>query len=160
MKWFKNITTLEALKKTYKVLAMKHHPDLGGDTQTMQEINNEYDEVFKLLKQQNPTSSRNAAAQEPVEAPEEFRKIIDALINLKGLEIEICGSWLWITGNTYPHRATLKGLGFGFSNSKKAWYWHKGEYRKRGKKSYTMDDIRTLHGSDKVRQATRQELCG
>lgn len=32
MKWFNNPKTLEELKQQYKKLALKHHPDLGGNT--------------------------------------------------------------------------------------------------------------------------------
>ena len=38
--YFKDINSIEQLKKRYKELALKHHPDReGGDTATMQEIN-------------------------------------------------------------------------------------------------------------------------
>ena len=41
--YFKDIHSIEQLKKRYKELALKHHPDReGGNTATMQEINNEY----------------------------------------------------------------------------------------------------------------------
>ncbi|MCU4864236.1 molecular chaperone DnaJ, partial [Bacillus cereus] len=30
MVYFQSVTTLEELKKQYKKLAKKHHPDLGG----------------------------------------------------------------------------------------------------------------------------------
>lgn len=43
MKWFNNPETLEDLKKQYKKLVFKHHPDKGGKTADMQEINAEYD---------------------------------------------------------------------------------------------------------------------
>lgn len=37
MNWFTAYRTLEEVKATYKKLAKQFHPDLGGDTQTMQE---------------------------------------------------------------------------------------------------------------------------
>lgn len=43
MKWFNNPQTLEDLKQQYKRLAMAHHPDRGGNTKDMQEINGEYE---------------------------------------------------------------------------------------------------------------------
>ena len=42
MKWFNNPETLEDLKKQYKKLAFQNHPDRGGKTSDMQEINAEY----------------------------------------------------------------------------------------------------------------------
>jgi len=50
MKWFNNPQTLEDLKKQYKRLAMVYHPDRGGNTRDMQEINGEYDRLFQQLR--------------------------------------------------------------------------------------------------------------
>ena len=48
-KYFENISTLEDLRIQYKELLKLHHPDNGGDLQIMQEINAEYDRMFKIL---------------------------------------------------------------------------------------------------------------
>lgn len=51
MKWFSNPKSLEELKKQYKKLACKHHPDItGGSEKDMKEINTEYDIFFASLK--------------------------------------------------------------------------------------------------------------
>ncbi len=50
MKYFVNCKTLDELKKEYRRLVMIHHPDVGGDTATMQAINAEYDAAFPALK--------------------------------------------------------------------------------------------------------------
>jgi hypothetical protein len=42
--------TIEELKALYRKLAFTHHPDLGGNTTTMQEINAEYEYRLKLLQ--------------------------------------------------------------------------------------------------------------
>jgi DnaJ-class molecular chaperone len=42
MKWFNECKTIEEVKAEYKKLAKQYHPDLGGDTATMQEINKAY----------------------------------------------------------------------------------------------------------------------
>ncbi|EPX3606214.1 DnaJ domain-containing protein, partial [Enterococcus faecalis] len=44
MKYIKNVETLEELKKAYKKLALKLHPDCGGNEEEMKILNNEYDE--------------------------------------------------------------------------------------------------------------------
>lgn len=35
----------ETVKKAYRRLAKKHHPDLGGDEETFKEINDAYDAI-------------------------------------------------------------------------------------------------------------------
>lgn len=50
MKYFTEVHTLDELKKEFRRLAMLNHPDVGGDTATMQEINAEYDRLFPAMK--------------------------------------------------------------------------------------------------------------
>lgn len=146
MKYFANCKTLDELKREYRRLTLLHHPDRGGDTATMQAINAEHDEVFEILKRRH-----NAQADEQhqtTETPEEFRRIILALLALDGLEVELCGSWLWIGGNTMANKAALKACGCRWSSSKKKWYWRHqedGAHWSRGKKS--MAQIRMKYGS-------------
>lgn len=146
MKYFTNIKTLDELKAAYRRLAMQYHPDRGGDTETMKAINNEHDELFEQLKRQH-----NASADEyhqTTETPEEFRAIIELLLRLDGLTVELCGSWLWIGGNTREHKDALKAAGCRWSNNKKLWYWHHAEEgRKWRRGKATMSDIRTKYGS-------------
>lgn len=42
MKYFKNISSVNELRKEYRILAIKNHPDKGGDTEIMQNINAEF----------------------------------------------------------------------------------------------------------------------
>lgn len=153
-KWFSNPKTLEELKKQYKKLAMAHHPDCGGTTEEMQEINAEYDELFAVLKNAKSTADGKVyeTSEEVKETPEEFKKIINELVKLQGIEIEICGNWVWITGNTYNCRESLKALKFRFSKKKTAWYYHNEDYKKKSKKTFSLDEIRELFGSEKITQ--------
>jgi len=50
MEYLTNITSESALKTDYKKLARDNHPDNGGDTSRMQEINREYEYWRKILK--------------------------------------------------------------------------------------------------------------
>ena len=144
--YFKNVTTLDELKKEYRRLAKQHHPDHGGDTATMQAINREYTELFEILKKQH-----NASADEyhqTTETAEEFREILAVLLGLPGLTVELCGSWLWISGETRQHKDALKAAGCRWSSSKKMWYWRHPEDARahyRGKRS--MNEIRSKYGS-------------
>lgn len=49
-KYFKNVQNYNELKKIYKELLKTNHPDNGGDLAKMQEINAEYDVMFKIWK--------------------------------------------------------------------------------------------------------------
>lgn len=49
-KYLKNVVSYEDLKNKYRDLLKKNHPDNGGNLETMQEINCEYDALFKIWK--------------------------------------------------------------------------------------------------------------
>lgn len=159
MKWFNNPQTLEELKKQYKQLALEHHPDRGGAVKDMQEINAEYDLLFARLKDTHATASGEQYTKATSERANEFKDLINKLINLDAINIEICGSWLWLTGNTFKHKELLKRLHFRFSNSKKAWYYRSEGYRKSSRKTYTLDEIRDLYGSETVTQEPQLKLA-
>lgn len=146
MSYFKNVKTLDELKAAYRRLVKQYHPDCGGDTETMKAINNEYDELHEQLKAQH-----NATADEfhqTTETPEEFRQIIELLLKLQGLTVELCGSWLWIFGDTLQHKDKLKAAGCRWSASKKMWYWrHAEDGQKWHRGKSTISEIRSKYGS-------------
>jgi hypothetical protein len=39
------------------------------------------------------------------------------------LEVRIDGEWLWVSGDTKPHRIELSDAGFRYSGRKQMWYW-------------------------------------
>ena len=59
--YFNKPQTLEALRKQYKELLKKYHPDnINGSTEATQEINVEYDRLFRELKDRHRTADRTA----------------------------------------------------------------------------------------------------
>lgn len=153
MKWFSKCKNMEELKKVYKELVLKHHPDRGGDNQTMAKINNEYGEAFKILQVKSTNKTEQA------EKVEEYPAIINELLNLSGIQIEICGAWLWISGNTKPHKDRLKALGCWWASKKLMWYWRPAEAKcySRGK-TQTMDQIRMKYGSTVLKAKEREKI--
>jgi curved DNA-binding protein CbpA len=149
MDYFKNCQSIEQIKSRYRELAKLYHPDANKETDTnkiMAEINLQYEQQKgrKFTGVNHETKETYEQTFDPFDG---YREIIDQLINLSGITIELCGTWLWITGETKQHKETLKELGFKFSGKKLAWYWHPGEFRKKSKKNMTIDEIRNLYGS-------------
>lgn len=149
MKYFNNCKTLEELRKEYKRLAKANHPDAGGSDEAMKQINTEYEQALKHLE--NTDTKENAWKYNP-EKDELFRDALNSIINLEDIVIEIIGSWLWVTGNTYGVKDRLKAAGFRWCGNKKAWSWHAGErYYKKSKRKLSMDELRDLYGSEEVK---------
>lgn len=149
MTYFKNVETLEELRKQYKELLKTHHPDNGGNVADMQEINAEYDKLFKVLKDRHESKQTSTDGAKTgfnnykydFEADEALREILQKIIGFSDITIELCGSWIWLSGNTYQYKAELKEIGFKWASKKKQWYWHSEAFRKKGKKALSMDDI-------------------
>lgn len=146
MKWFAACGTLDEVKALYKKLAKHYHPDLGGDTETMQTINKEY--AFASAKAIKGNNLSDEETENEMRFSEEYREAIEKIIHLEGIIIELVGYWIWVTGNTFAVKTDLKNAGFLFASKKLAWYFRSGEYKvnKGGKKS--LDEIRSKYGSE------------
>ena len=167
MTYFKNVNTLEELRKQYKELLKQYHPDNpNGSTEATQAINAEYDRLFKVLKDKHEskqTSTDGAKAdfnanKYDFEADEKLREVLQKIINFTNINIEVVGCWLWVDGDTYPYRNDLKEIGFKWASEKKKWYFHTEAFRKRSKRKLSMDDIRNLYGSTEVQTEQRKQL--
>ena len=156
--WFANVHTLDELKAEYRRLAIIHHPDKGGKTEDMQEINAQYDKLAQVLPMRTAKGETYQPAPEKREAPEAFRAAVMAAINLDGVELELCGCWLWATGNTREHKEALKAAGYRWSANKSAWYWRNDkDGGRRSRHDWSLDDIRARFGADRVTASNRPE---
>ena len=52
-----------------------------------------------------------------------------------------------------------KEAGCQFASKKKAWYWHAGEWVRKIRKTFTMDEIRSIHGSEIIQNAGNLKLA-
>lgn len=154
--FFKNCTTLDQLKAEYRRLAKKHHPDVGGDTETMKEINRQYEAAFDRMNRR--TAADGTSKQHTGETAADFIRVIDALIRLKGITVELCGSWLWISGDTRPVKDQLKEAGCRWASKKSMWYWRPADqapvHRHR---VASMDHIRSKYGSRIISGAGKRD---
>lgn len=150
MKYFEGITTIDELKKVYRKLCQLNHPDNGGNVTIMAAINTEYTTVFNELKTaHNKTAEADTTGMtRPInECPEEYINIISELVTLKGLTVELCGSWIWISGDTREHKDKLKTIGCRWASKKKMWYWRSEADAVKSRKTKSMDYIRNKYGS-------------
>lgn len=117
MKWFTGITSLDELRNLYKKLLIKYHPDNNPNLDTtdiMQEINAEYDQLLNQFKDNHTNTQKET----------ELKKVLNEVIKLKAdIVIELIGTWIWVSGKTYPIKDKLCALHFKFSSKKKMWYW-------------------------------------
>ena len=151
------INDIDELKKEYFKLAKKYHPDAGGTNEQFQTLQNEYDKHLKTLLSGSKLSSEQQANE--IELDKALRDAANALAGLAGIDIELSGKWLWVTGNTYPIRTELKAAGFLFASTKKAWFYKGTESKGRGKMS--LEEIKTKYGATKIQpKDTGKKLNG
>ena len=148
MNFFKDTKTEQEIKARYKQLAKQNHPDLGGCVETMKIVNAEYE--ISLTKFYQVSGKSITEIDELLAKDHVLRSKLNEIINCEGLEIEICGSWIWVTGLTKDFKDILKTNGFFWASKKKAWYWRQEENKSYNRKSFDLNEIRFKHGSVKM----------
>lgn len=167
MKWFnqEDLKDVNTLRAAYKRLLIKYHPDnnTNDTTDMMQEINAEYDKLFEQIKYAYESSEAYANQTDRQkqaydwEKDKQLRAIIAALSKFAGLEIELCGTWVYVRGETYPYRKELKALGLRFNPHKGCWIIHYDDYYKYHKKPASMSHIRDKYGSVIIQTDAKEE---
>lgn len=166
-KYFKDVKNLEELRKQYKTLLKKYHPDCGGDAEICKEIISEYERLFKELEASDKydrhdaeqTKAHNTKYSATVDA--ELRAAVERIIRFEGLKIEIIGYWIYVTGNTYPYKEEIKNAHYWYSPSKKCWFWGGSdsfEYNKK-KRGHTMERNRNKYGSEILETEGQQKIA-
>ncbi len=149
MTYFANIKTLEELKKAYKKLVFELHPDVSGrDTEkAFQQMQNEYDNVFARVKNIHQNSEGETYTKENNEMPDVFKDLVAQLATMNGVDVEIIGTFVWLSGQTLMHKDRIKALGFRWSSNKKMWYKAPENYRKTSRKKYEIGELREMFGT-------------
>jgi len=153
-KWFQNVNNIDDLKKSYRKLAVLWHPDTCKDPNAennMKEINNEYELMFDYILKNATTDQQKTYNKQGHSKFDGYREVINKIIHIPNIIIELCGSWLWVSGNTKPVKDQFKQAGFFWAAKKKQWYWRPKEYKQAfNKKSQSMEYIRAKYGSERI----------
>jgi curved DNA-binding protein CbpA len=159
-KYFSPEMSIEELRKNFRRHCLVLHPDKGGDAEEFKAMKNEYDYFIKLSA---AGEAGRAAAKDrkpfyTYESEKALQDAIERFLAIPDIVVEICGSWLWITGNTFPVHERIKALGAKFSRNKKAWYWSPTMSQGKMRGIYSMKKIREKFGSICLESEAEEKL--
>ena len=131
MNYFKNCASLDEAKALFKKLAFELHPDKGGSKEVFQEMLNQF-HSFRPGQEKfyGEFSFWNS---------DEYATIIEQLMGIPMIEIEVCGSWIWVSKSTKEVKDQIKAVDCGesfrrgWSKDKSRWYFSPKSYRKKSK---------------------------
>ena len=147
--------TADDLKTAYRAACRKHHPDHGGNLEMMKLINMAND----FLRTHNFSAWEANKSQDAASVADDIMAQWDRIKTWPGVDGEICGTWIWLSGQAWRYKKELKKHGFRWSSSKTAYYWHPAGYRKRSRRTFDMGDIRTMFGSQDLENDTSAAIA-
>lgn len=182
-RYFDQCKTLEEAKSLYRKLARENHPDMGGDLRTMQEINAQFASYCATHAKSEAKERQRTAHSENRKSAADFHDVdevgqyiemmIEFALSLDGVDVELMGLWVWLTGNTKAHKDTLKKWNeehahingdvrpiWKWSPKKTAWYF--AAVPSFNRRDTTLDEIRNTYGSQKFtkREEERAPIAG
>jgi hypothetical protein len=136
------------IKTAYRKACIKYHPDRNpAGLEMMKAVN----VAYKLLTEINYNGAKCPIDEEVnSDFGDMLNEAINAVIGLSGLNIEVCGAWVWLTGNTKQYKAEIKAAGYWWAKKKCSWYFRPADYKSRNKGDWDMEKIRDKYGSVSV----------
>lgn len=159
------IKDLDDLKQQYRALALKYHPDRGGTTAQMQQVNAEHERLRNLLL--SGSSLTDEQKKNEIEIDETFRVIIDQVIHIEGIEVELIGKWLWIGSTLNPERNwqfetptynALKQAGLDYIKKQGRPYMVYKGVESKGRGKLTKAEIEAKYGKTKFETKGRKRI--
>lgn len=158
MKYFKDCKSLDEARVLYKKLSFKLHPDVSGEdtTAAFQEMQNQF-ENFKPETEKFEGESAKFNSKD-------FMDLMEQLRNIPSVEIEVCGSWVWLTSDKSA-KEEIKAIEIesykrGWHKKKVRWYFRPADYKRKFKKGeFSMDEIRNKYGSKTFKGNERKKIA-
>ena len=165
--YFTPAMTVAEIKTTYKTLALRWHPDRpGGNTAIMQEINAAYKAALSGKHGEVSTDEKGEEHtyyyKENVEQAviEKLAETIaSGLLNNPAVELWLIGTWLWVKGDTKPHKEQLgrEGLKYSWNGApdRQCWQWHVPTGWRNKKSEDGFESIAARYGGSRVNHTPR-----
>jgi hypothetical protein len=161
--YFADCSDPKAIKTRFRELVMIHHPDRGCDTATMQEINAQYEAAMRASYAQDEKTAESVDWwMEQEQAMMEVLALLAQAGLVDLLTVELLGVWLWVSGETRPHKECLKACGLFWSQQKAAWYWRSPVHRvpRRAAPNRSLDELRSGFGSKEFAPKFASQTAG
>lgn len=147
--------THKDIKKAYHAALLKWHPDVNPAGLEMSKLINAAWDFFKELDDKEPFGTTEDQQENYAG---EVSDALAAIIDLADIEIEVCGTWIWISGDTKAHRGILKENGFKYHGGKTKWYMAPAGYVRKGRrKSMPHSAIQDKYGSQRVKKGPQRK---
>ena len=122
--------------------ALNKHPERTAELDEAFETLWEFKGTFPPKQEKRPEVSKTSEKEFP-------KELVDGLEALKaqGLDPKVCGTWIWIHGDTAPYETEIKRLGCKYGERKQLWYWSPpGSSKRRRKGGMSYEWIKSKHG--------------
>lgn len=153
MTFFTGLTTVEKIKGAYRDLARKHHPDLGGDLETMKALNAAY---HAALASCNGQEDDGRTYRYTAKTEQAIMDQIAELLKIPNLDISLIGLWVWVTGDTKPVKEDLKALGCRWHSGRKCWFWKPAGLGRSRSNPGSLNEIADKYGCERFYSRNKQ----
>lgn len=144
----------ELTKTKYRTACKQYHPDRNPAGLEMMKMVNAAYQLLKDMTDDILISDTQAQYGEEVSAA------LNSIVTINELEVEICGAWVWVSGDTKTHKMLLKENGFKWALKKKVWYFRPEAERSFSRGKLSLDEIREKYGSQRMSGKPRKCING